>query len=60
MAWSPLLQHNLAHRWIRQLITQTARDLGPDGMEKVTSAKKPAKKPKAAKAKTVRKRATQP
>jgi DNA-binding transcriptional LysR family regulator len=27
MAWSPLLQHNPAHRWIRQLITQIARDL---------------------------------
>lgn len=31
MAWSPLLQHNPAHRWLRQLITQTARQLGPDG-----------------------------
>ena len=27
MAWSPLLQHNAPHRWMRQLITQTARDL---------------------------------
>ena len=27
MAWSPLLQHNPAHRWVRQLITQIARDL---------------------------------
>ena len=27
MAWSPLLQHNPAHRWIRHLITQIARDL---------------------------------
>lgn len=24
MAWSPLLQHNPAHKWMRQLITQTA------------------------------------
>ena len=27
MAWSPLLQHNTAHRWMRQLITSTARGL---------------------------------
>jgi DNA-binding transcriptional LysR family regulator len=27
MAWSPLLQHNPAHRWVRQLITQIAREL---------------------------------
>ncbi|QLE85492.1 LysR family transcriptional regulator [Shewanella sp. Scap07] len=27
MAWSPLLQHNPAHRWMRQLISQTADDL---------------------------------
>ena len=27
MAWSPLLQHNPGHRWIRQLITQTARSI---------------------------------
>jgi len=26
MAWSPLLQHNPGHRWVRQLITQVARD----------------------------------
>ncbi|WP_394147143.1 LysR family transcriptional regulator [Shewanella atlantica] len=25
MAWSPLLQHNPAHRWMRELITETAR-----------------------------------
>ena len=25
MAWSPLLQHNPGHRWIRQLITKIAR-----------------------------------
>ena len=64
MAWSPLLQHNLAHRWIRQLVTQTARELGPDGMEsatpKATTAIKPAKSPKPAKTKTVRKRAAKP
>ncbi|MDB2385761.1 LysR family transcriptional regulator [Shewanella sp.] len=24
MAWSPLLQHNPAHKWMRQLITETA------------------------------------
>ena len=64
MAWSPLLQHNLAHRWIRQLVTQTARELGPDGREsatpKATTAIKPAKSPKPAKTKTVRKRAAKP
>ena len=27
MAWSPLLQHNRGHRWIRQLITQIARSI---------------------------------
>jgi len=27
MAWSPLLQHNPGHRWIRQLITQIARSI---------------------------------
>ncbi len=27
MAWSPLLQHNPAHRWVRQTITTIARDL---------------------------------
>jgi DNA-binding transcriptional LysR family regulator len=27
MAWSPLLQHNPGHRWIRQLITQVARSI---------------------------------
>lgn len=27
MAWSPLLQHNAAHRWMRQLITTIARGL---------------------------------
>ncbi|SQH76797.1 putative transcriptional regulator [Shewanella benthica] len=25
MAWSPLLQHNPAHRWMRELITETAK-----------------------------------
>ena len=30
MAWSPLLQHNAPHRWMRQLITQTARDLAKE------------------------------
>ncbi|NRD74113.1 LysR family transcriptional regulator [Shewanella sp. VB17] len=25
MAWSPLLQHNPAHQWMRELITQTAK-----------------------------------
>ncbi|MDR8523915.1 LysR family transcriptional regulator [Shewanella fidelis] len=28
MAWSPLLQHNPAHKWMRQLITQTADSFG--------------------------------
>ena len=27
MAWSPLLQHNPGHRWIRQLITKIARSI---------------------------------
>ncbi len=31
MAWSPLLQHNPANRWLRKLITDTAREL--DGRE---------------------------
>jgi len=30
MAWSPLLQHNAAHRWMRQLITSIARGLSPE------------------------------
>lgn len=31
MAWSPLLQHNPANRWLRKLIADTAREL--DGLE---------------------------
>jgi DNA-binding transcriptional LysR family regulator len=31
MAWSPLLQHNPANRWLRKLITDCAREL--DGQE---------------------------
>ncbi|WP_020409743.1 LysR family transcriptional regulator [Hahella ganghwensis] len=31
MAWSPLLQNNSDHRWLRQLITQAAE--GPDDVE---------------------------
>jgi len=27
MAWSPLLQHNPANRWLRKVIVDTARDL---------------------------------
>lgn len=27
MAWSPLLQHNPAHQWLRRLIAEIARDL---------------------------------
>ena len=30
MAWSPLLQHNAAHRWMRQLITSIARGLSSE------------------------------
>lgn len=30
MAWSPLLQHNAAHRWMRQLITRIARGLSSE------------------------------
>lgn len=31
MAWSPLLQHNPGNKWLRKLITDTAREL--DGLE---------------------------
>ena len=31
MAWSPLLQHNPANRWLRKMIADTAREL--DGQE---------------------------
>jgi DNA-binding transcriptional LysR family regulator len=31
MAWSPLLQHNPANKWLRKLIADTAREL--DGQE---------------------------
>ena len=31
MAWSPLLQHNPANRWLRRLIADTAREL--DGQQ---------------------------
>jgi len=51
MAWSPLLQHNPAHRWIRQLITQIARNLGPDGVQSSAVPEKPSTA-KAATAKT--------
>lgn len=27
MAWSPLLQHNSAHQWLRRLVSEVARDL---------------------------------
>ncbi|BBB26302.1 LysR family transcriptional regulator [Amphritea japonica] len=27
MAWSPLLQHNSSHKWIRRLIAEVARDI---------------------------------
>jgi len=27
MAWSPLLQHNPANRWLRKLIADTAREM---------------------------------
>ncbi|MGB4342337.1 MAG: hypothetical protein WBJ03_01835, partial [Moraxellaceae bacterium] len=30
MAWSPLLHHNPAHRWMRQLILFTARKIIED------------------------------
>jgi DNA-binding transcriptional LysR family regulator len=30
MAWSPLLQHNPGNRWLRQLITGTAREIAAD------------------------------
>lgn len=29
MAWSPLLQHNLGHQWLRRLIADVARDIKP-------------------------------
>lgn len=28
MAWSPILQHNPAHQWLRRLVLKTGRDLG--------------------------------
>jgi DNA-binding transcriptional LysR family regulator len=31
MAWSPLLQHNPAHRWMRGLITEIAHDIDKKG-----------------------------
>ena len=30
MAWSPLLQHHPAHRWLRQLIMHVARQIVND------------------------------
>ena len=30
MAWSPLLQHHPAHRWLRQLIMHVARQIVDD------------------------------
>ena len=27
MAWSPLLQHNPAHQWLRRLIAEVAQDM---------------------------------
>ena len=30
MAWSPLLQHHPAHRWLRQLIMHVARQVVAD------------------------------
>lgn len=59
MAWSPLLQHNPAHRWVRQLITQIARELGPEGRDTpaaVTPATVSGSKP----AKTATKRRKRP
>lgn len=32
MAWSPLLQRNPAHQWLRRLIGEVARELDGDGM----------------------------
>ena len=31
MAWSPLLQHNPAHRWMRGLIVETGREVSGEG-----------------------------
>ncbi|MEE4661954.1 MAG: LysR family transcriptional regulator [Halieaceae bacterium] len=31
LAWSPLLQHNAANRWLRQLIVETGREISPPG-----------------------------
>ena len=31
MAWSPLLQHNSGHQWLRRLILDVARTLDEDG-----------------------------
>ena len=33
MAWSPLLQHHPAHRWLRQLIMHVARQVVADEEE---------------------------
>ena len=30
MAWSPLLQHNSAHKWIRRLIVEVAKEVEAD------------------------------
>jgi len=32
MAWSPLLQHNPAHQWLRELIAEVASELGNAGV----------------------------
>lgn len=29
MAWSPLLQHNLGHQWLRRLIVEVAQNINP-------------------------------
>ena len=33
MAWSPLLQNNTAHQWMRRLVIDVAKDLDKDGAE---------------------------
>lgn len=37
IAWSPLLQHNAAHRWMRRLILEIAAEIDPPDIHKLYS-----------------------
>lgn len=37
MAWSPLLQHNSAHKWVRRLIAEVARDTDAEAVPETDS-----------------------